>query len=177
MDIRGKSGRSGLDRDRYDLVPGGTSRRELEDPSTSISAPDVVSRTCLRPALLAVPVPSCSRPPLEASWAGTGPSSSLPCSRRLRSRPLLLLSLELLDPGMVPDAEGSGEMPDMLQQAAQQPFPNLAPTYGGLRPCHQKSIFITQSTSGPDVVQIWSRDAHNCEPTNPSKSLLHRKTL
>ena len=148
---RGESGHSGLDPSLGidDMVPGGTSLRELEDPSTSISAPDVVSRTCLRPALFSVPVPSCSTPALEASRGGIVllPSSSLPCSRRLRSRPLLLLSLWILDPEMFPDAEGSGEMPDMLQQATQQPWSKSGTRW---------TMTFSSKINWPDAINFWT---------------------
>ena len=45
--------------------------------------------------------------------------------------------------------------------------PALQP-HGGVRPCHQKSICLTQSTLGPDVVHTWSRYSPNLEETNPS---------
>jgi len=38
----------------------------------------------------------------------------------------------------------------------------------GVRPFHQKSTCLTQLTLGPYVVQIWSRDVRNIEPTKPS---------
>jgi hypothetical protein len=47
-----------------------------------------------------------------------------------------------------------------------------APLYphGGVRPFHQKSTCLTQSTSRPYVVQILSRYPPNLEGTNPSYS-------
>ena len=42
--------------------------------------------------------------------------------------------------------------------------------HGGLRPFHQKSTCLMQLALGPDVVQIWSRNPHKIEATNPSKS-------
>ena len=42
--------------------------------------------------------------------------------------------------------------------------------HGGVRPVDQKSTCLTQLTLGPDVVQIWSRNGANFEPTKPSYS-------
>ena len=41
---------------------------------------------------------------------------------------------------------------------------------GGLRPVHKKSICLTQSTSGPYGLQIWSRNPQNLEAKEPSKA-------
>jgi len=46
--------------------------------------------------------------------------------------------------------------------------------YGGVLPIHQKSICPTQSTLGPCVVKVWSRNARNFKPTKPS-SYSHSK--
>ena len=42
--------------------------------------------------------------------------------------------------------------------------------HGGVRPFHQKSTCLPQLTSGPYVVQIWSRSPRNCEATKPAYS-------
>ena len=46
----------------------------------------------------------------------------------------------------------------------------MATPHGGARPFHQKTTCLTQSTSGPYVVQIWSRHDRKSERTRPSKS-------
>ena len=38
-----------------------------------------------------------------------------------------------------------------------KPLLSSIPRHGGVRPFHQKSTCLTQSTLGPDVAQIWSR--------------------
>jgi len=42
--------------------------------------------------------------------------------------------------------------------------------HGGARPFHQKSTCLTQLTSGPYVVQIWSRNVRKSERTKLAKS-------
>ena len=42
--------------------------------------------------------------------------------------------------------------------------------HGGLRPFHQKLTCLTHLSSGPRVVQIWSRHPPNLEGTNLSES-------
>ena len=42
--------------------------------------------------------------------------------------------------------------------------------HGGVRPFHQKSTCITQLTSGPSMVQIWSRIPQNSGRAKPSNS-------
>ena len=44
--------------------------------------------------------------------------------------------------------------------------------HGGLRPVHQTSTCLTQLTLRPDVVQMWSRNARNFEPTKTSYSIV-----
>ena len=51
-----------------------------------------------------------------------------------------------------------------------RPHPAPAPKMAGQRLFHRKSAFLTQSTSGPNVVQIWSRYVPNVGPTKPAQS-------
>jgi len=48
-----------------------------------------------------------------------------------------------------------------------RPVPNLP--HGGLRTFHQKSTCTTQLTSGPDVVQVWSRNPQIWQVCAPSE--------
>ena len=47
---------------------------------------------------------------------------------------------------------------------------SCADPHGGVRPFQRKSICITQLTLGSYVVQIWSRNGRNFDPTKPSYS-------
>ena len=56
-----------------------------------------------------------------------------------------------------------------LKTSTLNPQPLNLP-HGGIRPFHQKSTCLTELTSGPYVVQIWSRNARNFEETKRSYS-------
>ena len=49
--------------------------------------------------------------------------------------------------------------------------------HGGVRPLHQKSTCLTQSTLGPDVLQIWSRYGQNLDRTKPLYSTVRTTGL
>ena len=50
--------------------------------------------------------------------------------------------------------------------------PQGACPHGGLRPSHPKSTCLTQFTSGPYVVQSWSRNPRKSEAAKPTNSIV-----
>ena len=55
-----------------------------------------------------------------------------------------------------------------------RPSPPPQDPHGQVQPVHQKSTCFTQLTSGPSVVQVWSRNVRKSEGTKPASSTVWR---